>query len=670
MKFLSNIVLYVLVICPLFLFAQITPQEAIDGMGRGINLGNTLEPPTEGAWNNGLAQESHFDAYQEAGFTNVRIPVRWDQHTADTPPFAIDADWMDRVEEVVDWGLERGLYITLNGHHEDWLKQNYTNPTLRDRYDAIWEQVSDRFKDKSDKLLFEMINEPKGMTVAQVDDLNERVLGIIRETNPTRIVIFSGNEYANSEQLLQANIPQDDYIIGYYHAYDPWPFSGLGNGTWGTDFDYQQVTNKYTSVKNWSTTNNIPVHHSEFGAIHECDFNSRMRIYAHNIEQCITNGFAFSVWDDGGDFGILNRSNDTWPEVKDILVHYFPDSPNQIFASSTTTPNSSSPAVKLEWNNRIESTQDIVIERSVGLSDIYQQIATVESDVVEYYDTEVQFGVTYTYRMYTTREDGTLIHGYPARTVVNATQQIPFNNAPIIIPGTIEIEEYDFGGEGLAYSDTEPENIPGGTRIGEGVDIGAFDNGFILEYVENGEWLEFTVDVEQAGMYSVTAEVASQIADGSFNLFFADNTVAFNFETPSTGGWTAFIDIVNSNGFVPLIEGVQVMRMNITSENPFNVDRLIFSLEPTATNEVEIIENALSVFPNPASQLINVELDESYFTEGLNIDLYKISGEKIRTFEMTNPSMQINVDSLISGVYIMKIKGKDFITEQRILVNK
>ena len=59
------------------LLAQLTPAQAVAEMGRGINLGNTLEPPQEGAWNNGPAQESYFDAYVEAGFTNVRIPVRW-----------------------------------------------------------------------------------------------------------------------------------------------------------------------------------------------------------------------------------------------------------------------------------------------------------------------------------------------------------------------------------------------------------------------------------------------------------------------------------------------------------------------------------------------------------------------------------------------------------------
>ena len=93
------------------LLAQVTPAAAIDSMGRGINLGNSLEAPTQTAWGNPLTREEHFDAYVEAGFTNVRVPVKWDRHTGTTPPYTISASWLNRVEEIVDWGLERGLWI-------------------------------------------------------------------------------------------------------------------------------------------------------------------------------------------------------------------------------------------------------------------------------------------------------------------------------------------------------------------------------------------------------------------------------------------------------------------------------------------------------------------------------------------------------------------------------
>ncbi|MEM6346063.1 MAG: cellulase family glycosylhydrolase [Bacteroidota bacterium] len=647
--------------------AQLTPQQAVAEMGRGINLGNTLEPPTEGAWNNGPAQESYFDAYVSAGFTNVRVPVRWDQHTANSAPFAIDTNWMNRVEQVVDWGLARGLYITLNGHHEDWLKNGYSNPTLRARYDSIWVQVAERFKNKSEKLLFEIINEPNGMSVAQVDDLNQRILGIIRQTNPTRIVIYGGNMYANSAQLLNAAIPNDSYIVGYYHAYDPWQFSGQGMGTWGTTFDYQQLNNKYQSVKNWSIANNIPVHHSEFGAVLSCDFNSRMRIYAHNVEQCIVHGFAFSVWDDGGNFGILNRSNNSWPEVKDILMHYYQDSPNQIFSTYTPDPVSNAPAIVVDWNNRATGNGDFILERSVGGSSNFVQIAMLPANAISYTDTSVTVGSTYTYRMYTTRADGTILHGYPTRTRITASVQSPFNANPLSIPGTIEVEEYDNGGEGLAYHDNDPANIPGGFRTDEGVDIGASGNAYILEYVESGEWIEYTVDVAQAGRYSLTAEIASEVANGTFELFFAQNNASTDFSVPSTGNWYTFQQI-SANSEIELEAGQQEMRLNITNNNAFNVDNITFTLEAASSIEPEAAQRHFMVSPNPSTGLIQVELLGGSSYQGTQIEVYGLNGQKLKTVSLSGSSTEIDLGDLVPGLYLLQLVGEDKRSAQRLLI--
>ncbi|MEL7362838.1 MAG: glycoside hydrolase family 5 protein, partial [Bacteroidota bacterium] len=275
--------------------AQLTPEVAVAALGRGINLGNTLEPPREGAWNNGPAQEYYFDDYAAQGFQTVRIPVRWDEHTADAAPFAIDAAWMDRVEQVVDWALDRDLFVILNAHHEDWLKEDYANATLRARFDAIWTQVATRFQDKPERLLLEVINEPVGMTVAEVDGLNARVLAIIRQTNPTRLVILGGNEYSNMEQLEQMAVPDDDYLLAYFHSYDPWPFAGQGQGTWGTEADRAAVRARFERVDAWTQKTGVPVVISEFGAVRETPFEDRMAFYAAYVEESVRLGIPFQV---------------------------------------------------------------------------------------------------------------------------------------------------------------------------------------------------------------------------------------------------------------------------------------------------------------------------------------------------------------------------------------
>ena len=641
--------LLLLCLLPLAVFAQLTPQQAIINMGRGINLGNTLEPPSEGFWNNGPAQESYFDRYVEAGFTNVRIPVRWDEHTEITPPYTVQESWMDRVEQVVDWGLERGLYVTLNGHHEDWLKNNYSQAN-QDRYDAIWDQIIERFQDKSDLLLYEMINEPKGLTVAQVDDLNARLLAKIRAVEPTRIVIYGGNVYANAEQLYDAAIPQDDYIIGYFHSYDPWPFAGEFSRDWGTPADYQALSNKMAGAAAWSAANNVPIHVSEFGARVENDFNSRMRYYAHYTDLVQLHGFAWSVWDDGGWFGILNRNAGTWPEVKDILIHTHNDSPNQFEVISDQDDNGA-PAIRLNWNNRSTDNQDIRIQKLTGTT--YNDYATVGGDVTTFVDTDVIAGGSYTYRLVTQRADGTLLHGYPQRAFLSSQVQAPFNVAQVI-PGVIKTEDYDLGGEGVAYHDEEPQNIPGGYRPDEGVDLEPNgQGGFHVGYIGAGEWIEYTVNVSSSGTYSVSASVASEQNGGAVEIVFPDGTISMS-NIPATGGWTAHQEMDFANQ-LSLEAGEQIMRLNFNGTGPFNLDFLTFTLETDAAEDAAIAAGFL-LSPNPVRDVLRVQVPTAGWAGSTpEVQLYGTYGELIRRYPVTGDSLTLQLGDLPAGAYFLRM---------------
>lgn len=641
------------------LSAQLSPFEALDGMGRGINLGNTLEPPQEGAWNNGPAEEAYFDAYVAAGFTNIRIPVRWDEHTQTGAPYTIDAAWMNRVEQVVDWGLSRGLYVTLNGHHEDWLKQNYTTNN-KARYDAIWRQIVERFQSKTDKLLYEIINEPFGLTVAQVDDLNARILGIIRVQEPTRIVIFGGNEYANAEQLFNAAIPTDDYLMAYYHSYDPWNFAGLSQGTWGSVTDYAVMANKFQAAKNWSDQHEIPVHISEFGVKVNADFNSRMRWYAEYVGLSDLHGFATSTWDDGGDFQVLKRTGQVWPEVKEILVHYYQDSPNEIFATSAQD-GQGNPVGMVEWNNRMSNNDSIVVERAEGVNGTYREVARLAPDASEYMDTDVYLNGVFTYRMYTHNAEGRLTHGYPARVSLTSNVQAAYNGTPQTIPGTVEVEDYDNGGEGVAYQDNDAANQGGGYRLNEGVDIGGGpNNGFVLGYVGSGEWIEYTVGVETAGTYSVKAEVASADAASTFTLSFP-NEASAAFSTPLTGDWNAYQEI-SANNTVMLEAGQQVMRLDITGARAFNLDRIIFTLESNATED-ESISAGFMISPNPTDSKLEVRLPNNLDLNAARLQFYSAAGAKVKEYPAASRSVSVDVTDLPAGTYLIRLMDgeKNFI---------
>ncbi len=445
-------------------YGQLTPEDAVSGMMRGINIGNTLEPPTEGGWNNGPLQEYYFDDYKREGFSCVRIPVRWDNHTSETAPFEIDDTWMDRIEQVVDWGLDRGFYIIINSHHDDWIKQNYTNDTIRARFDSIWSQIAVRFQDKSDSLLFEIINEPYGMTREQVDDLNARIISIIRQTNPTRIIIFSGSGWSSAEDLLAAAIPDDQYLMGYFHSYDPWSFAGEGAGTWGTPNDRVELKSRFQKVSAWSKTNQIPVMISEFGAINTCDYNCRMLHYAAYVEEALYYGIAYQAWDDGGWFGIYQRDSRKWNDIKDILTNTYLKGPSLL-----RTQIENDTTITLFWFNRSGDYNDILVERKTAETE-FNVIAELSGNSSQFRDTELTPDETYFYRIIAGSAAGNDMFSYPhsvylppATGIASHRQKINLNIYPNpagneltlsnnMFPGNGELEIYNTLGQRVLRS--------------------------------------------------------------------------------------------------------------------------------------------------------------------------------------------------------------------------
>lgn len=306
----------------------ISPTQAVKEMKIGINLGNTLDAyPNEGDWAP-KAEQYYFSKFANAGFKHVRIPVTWDTHTNTSPPYTIDESMINRVEEVVDWALDEGLYVIINAHHETWLKTNYTSASNRARFDAIWKQIAERFKEKSPKLLFEILNEPVGMTADNINELNQRILQIIRIKNPTRLVIFSGNSYTPLSSLLATKILKDNYIIGNFHAYTPWEFAGLCQQSWGTKSDIASLKYIYQKAYNWSKKNNIPVMINEFGVAKYnmkqpekiCAQKDRLLYLKTHVGFAKQYGISATVWDNGGEFSLYNRAKNTWTEDKNVII--------------------------------------------------------------------------------------------------------------------------------------------------------------------------------------------------------------------------------------------------------------------------------------------------------------------------------------------------------------
>ncbi len=155
----------------------------------------------------------------------------------------------------------------------------------------------------------------------------------------------------------------------------------------------------------------------------------------------------------------------------------------------------------------------------------------------------------------------------------------PFTGSPIAIPGRIEAENYDEGYPGQTYFDTDATNNGGAYRPGDDVDIETTaGGGFNVGWIEFGEWMQYSVDVQQAGEYTVTARVASQSTGGAFSLQVDQLPVGPIAFVPATGGFQSWTEIQFP---VTLQAGEQTLRFfNFASPGQeYNLDWLDFALD-------------------------------------------------------------------------------------------
>jgi uncharacterized protein YjdB len=159
---------------------------------------------------------------------------------------------------------------------------------------------------------------------------------------------------------------------------------------------------------------------------------------------------------------------------------------------------------------------------------------------------------------------------------VNSNSQTAYpGGTPWAIPGTIEVENYDNGGEGIAYHDNEAANQGGQYRTTEGVDVEVCsEGGFNVGWTGTGEWLEYTVNVTTTGNYNVDVRAASTLAGGTFHIEFNGVDKTGLFTTTNTGAWQTWTTISKTG--ISLTAGVQVMRIFLDNAN-FNLNKVTFT---------------------------------------------------------------------------------------------
>jgi xylan 1,4-beta-xylosidase len=209
-----------------------------------------------------------------------------------------------------------------------------------------------------------------------------------------------------------------------------------------------------------------------------------------------------------------------------------------------------------------------------------------------------------------------------AVTITVTGVQAPYKGTPFQIPGIIQLEEYDLGGNGLAYLDNSPGSDVTPVvnyRTTEDVDIEACTDagaGYNIGFATNGEWLEYTVNVQVAGNYDMDLRVACSGDGRTVSLAMDGTTFANNVAIPNTGGWQTWTTISVKN--IPLTAGQKVMRLTIGATDYVNLNYVEFKDVVTGLNEETLSEHSL--FPNPFTGLLHLEVAGLFDYQLMNIE--------------------------------------------------
>ena len=345
-------------------WTELDQTQITEAMGLGWNLGNQLEAssgglPSETCWGNPEITKELIDTIKAQGFKTVSIPVSYLDMIGDGPDYKIDTDWLDRVQEVVDYVVNNDMFAIVNMHGDgyytvdhSWLlcaEDDDKQTEIKDKYGKVWTQIADRFKDYDQHLIFESMNEefnndygkPDEKAYDNINAYNQIFVDSVRATgsnNEKRWLLLPGwntnIEYTAGDDY-NFKIPTDKgckadgkRIMISVHYYDPFNFTIDENKTAKTQWGKYAVKN----YDNWGQEDYVdsqmallnekfvsqgyPVVIGEFGAQDKtekfADYNEFRRYWSeYLIKAAKKNGVVCVYWDNGYNgnkgFGIINR---------------------------------------------------------------------------------------------------------------------------------------------------------------------------------------------------------------------------------------------------------------------------------------------------------------------------------------------------------------------------
>jgi aryl-phospho-beta-D-glucosidase BglC (GH1 family) len=350
--------------------SDIDAYDIVHDMGIGINLGNTLDAVAgwlngggtvedyETAWGAPVTTQEMITGMKEAGFHSIRIPVAWSNLMKDDGTYTINEDYFNRVETVMNYAFNAGMYAIVNIHYDGGWWARFGSKTESERtqamvkYKAMWTQIANRFNEYSDHLIFEAANEELGERLNSTDDyagsgyftntddlykqvtaINQAFVDTVRGTggnNASRFLLIAGYNTDIAKTCDERYVMPTDTIDGHMmisvHYYSPATYCTVddpGNSwgyrdSWGTEDDIAEMKDTLNLMRINYVNKGIPVIIGEYGVIagKNSDGTTHRKdgrdVFISTIcEYALTHGMCPVLWD----------INEIYSRASNTIVH-------------------------------------------------------------------------------------------------------------------------------------------------------------------------------------------------------------------------------------------------------------------------------------------------------------------------------------------------------------
>jgi len=197
---------------------------------KGVNFSGWFESYSAGSIPFTKYNEQDFANVKSLGADVIRLPIRMHSMTNGEPDYILDPLLMQFLDKAVDWAEKYGLYLIIDNHSFDPVRS--TSNDIDKVLIPVWRQVANRYKDRSDLIIYEILNEPHGISDARWGEIQGKAIEAIRSIDKKHAIIVGGTDYNSIGKLFSIPKYSDNNLIYTFHFYDPHIFTHQG-ATWG-----------------------------------------------------------------------------------------------------------------------------------------------------------------------------------------------------------------------------------------------------------------------------------------------------------------------------------------------------------------------------------------------------------------------------------------------------